>query len=227
MPTRRRLDPIERRSQLLHVGARLFAAKPYDEVLMEDVAAQAGVSRALLYRYFPNKRDLFAAIYRQAADRLLAETEFDPAVSVFEYLSTGLDTHIDYFVANRNTVLAANRVLAGDGVIQTIIDNQCAELGRRLLDTTELEGGQREMVSAALTSWLVFVRVLCVDWLTNQTFSRVELREMCAGALLGALDKVLDLDRLFTNTRDSKSRPKANRTGRAHAIAVANDTHQL
>lgn len=200
MTTRHRLDPAERRSQLLDVGARLFAAKPYDEVLMEDIAERAGISRALLYRYFPNKRDLFAAIYQQAADRLLAETELDPAVPAFEQLSAGLDAHIDYFVANRNTVLAANRELAGDPVIQAVIDDELAVLRRRLLDATGLEDGPRDLVSAALMSWLVFVRTLCVDWLTNQTFSRIELRDMCVGALLGALGAVMDLDRLSAGT---------------------------
>ncbi|MFE0381301.1 TetR/AcrR family transcriptional regulator [Streptomyces inhibens] len=195
MTTRRRLDPAERRRQLLGVAAQLFAAKPYDEVFMEDVAERAGISRALLYRYFPNKRDLFAAIYQQAADQLLAGTALDPAVPVVEQLSAGLDVHIDYFVANRNTVLAANRVLAGDPVIQAVITDELAELRRRLLDSTELGDGPRELVSAALMSWLVFVRTLCVDWLTNQSFSRTELRDMCVGALLGALRPIMDLER--------------------------------
>ncbi|UKY54508.1 TetR/AcrR family transcriptional regulator [Streptomyces inhibens] len=200
MTTRRRLAPAERRSQLLGVGAQLFAAKPYDEVFMEDVAERAGISRALLYRYFPNKRDLFAAIYQQAADQLLADTALDPALPVVEQLSAGLDVHIDYFVANRNTVLAANRVLAGDPVIQAVITDELAELRRRLLYSTGLGDGPRELVSAALMSWLVFVRTLCVDWLTNQSFSRTELRAMCVGALLGALRPIMDLERLAPGT---------------------------
>ncbi|MFE1177414.1 TetR/AcrR family transcriptional regulator [Streptomyces sp. NPDC058773] len=194
MPPRRRLAPTERRSQLLDTGARLFAAKPYDEVFMEEVAERAGVSRALLYRYFPNKRDLFAAVYQQAADRLLTRTELDPARPVTEQLRAGLDAHIDYFEANRHTVLAANRVLAGDPVIQAVITDELTELRRRLLDSTGLGDGPHEAVPAALMSWLTFVRALCVDWLAHQSFSRTVLREMCVGALLGALHPVMDLD---------------------------------
>jgi AcrR family transcriptional regulator len=41
-------------------------------------AAVAGVSRALVYRHFPSRHDLFSAIQRQAADRLPAATETDP-----------------------------------------------------------------------------------------------------------------------------------------------------
>ncbi|MFI7120769.1 TetR/AcrR family transcriptional regulator [Amycolatopsis sp. NPDC049868] len=196
MATRHRLAPAERRDQLLDAGARLFAAKAYDEVFMEEVAERAGISRALLYRHFPGKRDLFAAVYRQAADRLLAETELDPDVPVLEQVTVGLDAHIDYFVANRNTVLAANRTLAGDPMIQAVIDDELAVLRRRLLDAAGLEDDLRGPVSAVLLSWLVFVRALCVDWLVNQAFSRAVLRDMCVGALTGALGAVMDLDRI-------------------------------
>ncbi|RCH70186.1 TetR/AcrR family transcriptional regulator [Streptomyces sp. SDr-06] len=197
MTVRRRLSPDERRRELVDTGARLFAAKPYDDVLMEDVAEQAGVSRALLYRYFPNKGALFAAIYQRASDRLLDGSPIDPALSLRDQLSAGLDVHFDYFAANRHTVLAANRVLAGDPVIQAIIDDELAELSRRVLDATGLEGRTRDTVSAALTAWLVFVRALCLDWLTNETFSRAELHAMAVGALRGALGAVTDVDRLL------------------------------
>ncbi|MGA4843607.1 TetR/AcrR family transcriptional regulator [Streptomyces sp. G45] len=190
MTTRQRLDPAERRGRLLDVGARMFAARPYDDVRMEDVAERAGVSRALLYRYFPSKRDLFAGVYRQAADRLLERTRIERGVPLERQLAAGLDAHIDYFVAHRNTVLAANRTLAGDPVIQAVIADELSELRSRLLDAGEFDGAARELVSAALTSWLVFVRTLCVDWLTHPAYSRAQLRAVCVGACLGALGAV-------------------------------------
>lgn len=191
MTRRRRLAPAQRYGQLVEVGAELFAERPYDDVRMEDVAIRAGVSRALLYQHFSAKRDLFAAVYRQAADRLLATTQLDPGEPLAEQVAAGLDAHLDYFVANRNTVLAANRVLAGDPTIQAVISDELAELRRRLLDVVGLHGPRRHLVSATLWSWLVFVRTLCVDWLANpDAFSRDELRAVCSGALLGALDAV-------------------------------------
>ncbi|MFI6848389.1 TetR/AcrR family transcriptional regulator [Kitasatospora sp. NBC_00085] len=192
---RRRLSPADRRAQLLAVGAQLFAARPYEDVLMEDIAEQAGVSRALLYRHFPGKQDLFAAVYQQAADQLLAETRFDPADTLAEQLAQGMDTHLDYFIANRNAVLAANRVLAGDPVIQTIMTNELDALRARLLGVLPLaDAGAREAVSGVLKSWLVFVQVLCVDWLTKETCTRTELRDVCIGAVLGAVRPLLATD---------------------------------
>jgi AcrR family transcriptional regulator len=185
MPARRRLSREERRRGLVDAGAALFAAHAYDDVLMEDVAERAGVSRALLYTHFPSKRDLFAAVYSHAAEQLIDATELDDDRPLAEQVSAGLDAHIDYFLANRSTVLAANRVLAGDPTIQAIISDELAVLRARLVDAIGVE--RREAVSAVLMSWLVFVRVLCVDWLENETSSRVELRDMCLGALQGAL----------------------------------------
>jgi AcrR family transcriptional regulator len=189
---RQRLTPADRRAQLLAVGARLFATHPYADVLMEEVADQAGVSRALLYRHFPSKQTLFAAVYQQAADQLLAETRLDPADSLLEQLIQGMDVHLDYFVANRNAVLAANRVLAGDPVIQTIMTNELDALRTRLLAVLPLaDDDVREAVSGVLKSWLVFVQILCVDWLTQETCTRTQLRDVCVGAILGALRPLL------------------------------------
>ncbi|MFE0464451.1 TetR/AcrR family transcriptional regulator [Kitasatospora sp. NPDC058965] len=195
MPPRQRLSPADRRAQLLSVAATLFAAHPYEEVLMEQVAERAGVSRALLYRHFPSKQVLFAELYQQAADQLLARTRLDPADTLTEQLVQGLDEHLDYFVANRHAVLAANRVLAGDPVIQTIISNELDALRARLLTVLPLTDDRaRAAVSSVLKGWLVFVRVLCVDWLTEPTCDRATLRDTCVGAVLGALGPLLAAD---------------------------------
>lgn len=195
MPPRQRLTPTERRARLLAVGAQLFAQHPYEDVLMEDVAERAGVSRALLYRHFAGKRDLFAAVFEQASDRLLERVPLDRPGDLLGQLVEGLDVHLDYFVAHRNTVLAANRVLAGDPVVQTIIDGELDVLRTRLLGVLPLaDDSVREAVAAVLKSWLVFVRVLCLDWLTTETCTRTQLRDTCIGALLGALRSFLRED---------------------------------
>ncbi|MCX5206448.1 TetR/AcrR family transcriptional regulator [Streptomyces sp. NBC_00237] len=189
---RKRLTPEGRRAQLLAVGSELFAARPYEEVLMEDVAEAAGVSRALLYRHFASKRDLFVAIYQQVADKLLAQSRFDPADTLEEQLTEGLDAHISYFAEHRNTVIAANRTLAGDRLVQTVIATELDALRERLLDALGVtDPGRREAVSAVLKGWLVFVQVLCVDWLERETCTRVELREVAIGGLRGALGPLL------------------------------------
>ncbi|MRH92683.1 TetR family transcriptional regulator [Nocardia sp. SYP-A9097] len=185
--TRRRLSPDERRRQLLDSAAGLFASHDYPTVHMEDVATAAGVSRALLYRHFPSKPDLFAAVYQQAAAQLLVDTHLDPDMPFEDQIAAGLDVHFDYFEANAKTVLVANRLLFADPTIQAIITGELSTLRERILDTLGLEGQPRQLFSTVLMSWLTFVRVLVVDWLETPTCPRPLLRDICVGALLGAL----------------------------------------
>ncbi|MFC8047746.1 TetR/AcrR family transcriptional regulator [Nocardia sp. NPDC057353] len=188
---RRRLTPEQRRAQIVEAGAGLFADRPYEAVLMEEVAAAAGISRALLYRHFPAKRDLFVAVYEQAAARLLVESSFDPALPVPEQISAALHTHLDYFEANPHTVIAANRVLAADPTIQGIIAGELGELRRRMLDELGLPAAGRAAAESVIGAWLTFVRVLTVDWLEHGAVTRADMHAICTGALLGALGPLL------------------------------------
>jgi AcrR family transcriptional regulator len=185
----RRLTPQARREQIVDVGAQRFAALPYEQVQMADVAALAGISRALLYRYFPTKRDLFAAVYTRASERLLAASEPVPGLTVVEQVLAGLEAHFDFFTENALTVLVANRgELAGDPVIETIISDELAELRKRMLDAGSLRGHERVRASIALSGWLAFVRAVCVEWLIDPgQASREEVRDMCLSTLLSAL----------------------------------------
>ena len=60
---RSRLTPEQRRDQILDLGMAAFSVLPFEQVAMEDIAAQAGISRALIYHYFcllytsPSPRD--------------------------------------------------------------------------------------------------------------------------------------------------------------------------
>lgn len=154
---------------------------------MEAVAEEAGISRALLYRYFPGKRALFAAVYQRAADRLLDSIRFDPDAPLEEQIVGGLDAHFDYFLANRNAVLAANQTLATDPVVQGIINSELEALRDRITDAVALDSVARQRFSAIVISWLAFVRVLCVQWLAEQSFTRDELRTVCVDALNAVL----------------------------------------
>src|SRR5436853_7646623 len=84
--TRTRLDIDLRRQQLVEVGMELFAKRPYDEVWVEEIAAAAGVSRGLLYHYFPTKRDFFVAVVRAQLERLAELTTPDTSKPALESL---------------------------------------------------------------------------------------------------------------------------------------------
>src|SRR3984957_13046693 len=95
---RRRLSPDDRRAELLALGAEVFGQRPYDEVRIDEIAERAGVSRALMYHYFPDKRAFFAAVVRAEGERLFEATNAppDPGHSLFDQLRTGVLAYLRY-----------------------------------------------------------------------------------------------------------------------------------
>lgn len=71
-PIRTRLPRAEREQQVLDIAHRQFAARGFGAVTMEDVAAEAGVTKPLLYAYFGNKERLYLACMERAGEALVA-----------------------------------------------------------------------------------------------------------------------------------------------------------
>ncbi|GAA1364324.1 TetR/AcrR family transcriptional regulator [Streptomyces beijiangensis] len=74
---RRRMGVEERRQQLISVALELFSHRSPDDVSIDEIAAAAGISRPLVYHYFPGKQSLYEAALRRAADEL-AERFVEP-----------------------------------------------------------------------------------------------------------------------------------------------------
>ena len=83
---RTRLSPAQRREQLLDLGVRLLAARSLDELSIDLLAEEAGISRGLLYHYFGNKVAFHEAVVRHAADDLIAQTAPPPGGEPLERL---------------------------------------------------------------------------------------------------------------------------------------------
>lgn len=69
---RSRLPRAEREQQVLDIAHARFAADGYAAVTMDEVAAEAGVTKPLLYAYFGNKERLYLACMERAGDAMLA-----------------------------------------------------------------------------------------------------------------------------------------------------------
>lgn len=68
----KRLPAAERRKQLLRASIRVFARRGYHGATTRQIAEEAQVAEALLYRYFPSKRDLFTSAVERTAERLIS-----------------------------------------------------------------------------------------------------------------------------------------------------------
>jgi AcrR family transcriptional regulator len=64
----------ERRRTLIEAAARAFARGGFAATSLDDVAAQAGVSRVLIYRHFESKTDLYEAVLADVSEQLRAAT---------------------------------------------------------------------------------------------------------------------------------------------------------
>ncbi|MFJ8533723.1 TetR/AcrR family transcriptional regulator [Streptomyces sp. NPDC093591] len=192
--TRRRLSTGERREQLLAVGARLFSESPYDDVWIEQVAEIAGVSRGLLYHYFPNKRDFFAAVVERESERMLRMTAAVPGVPVREQLTAGLDTYLEYVEAHAHGFRAFHRAdAAGDQAVRKVYQQALAAQEKQILAAmaADPEFGpvfeERPDVGLAVRGWLAFTTAVCLEWLRGSDLSREQVRDLCARALLGVI----------------------------------------
>ncbi|MHC3467290.1 TetR/AcrR family transcriptional regulator [Streptomyces sp. 7R007] len=192
--TRRRLSTEERREQLLTVGARLFSESPYDDVWIEQVAEIAGVSRGLLYHYFPAKRDFFAAVVERESERMLRMTAPVPGVPAREQLAAGLDTFLEYVHTHAHGFRAFHRAdAAGDQAVRRVYRRALAAQERQIVAALEADpelgavARGRPEIRLAVRGWLAFTTAVCLEWLRRSDLSREQVRDLCARALLGVV----------------------------------------
>ena len=190
-----RLQVDERRRQLLEFGAELFTRHAYDELSMAAIAREAGVSKALLYHYFPSKADFFEATLRQAAEEIAARTEPDPGLPPAEALMASLGAFLEWIEENELAYRKLMQSATTVGEARTLIEEVRSHTSRRLLDG--LDPHPSPKVRAAVRAWLWFMDGACLDWLEHRDMERSELRDLLVGTLVGALAAAgFDLSRL-------------------------------
>jgi AcrR family transcriptional regulator len=128
-PAYRRLTVDQRRTQLIAAALGLFAHNPPEDISLDDVATAAGVSRPLVYRYFPGgKQQLYEAALRSAADELeqcFAEAQTGPLT---RRLARALDRYLA-FVDEHDAGFMA--LLQGGSVVQTSTTHAIVDEVRR------------------------------------------------------------------------------------------------
>lgn len=184
-----RLEPDARRAHLLAVGAGVFGSKAYDEVQIDQIAQLAGVSRGLLYHYFPSKRAFFAAIVQLGYDEILEVTRPDPALPPAAQLQAGLEAYFDYVQSHPHMYRAIFRSAASlESSVQQVVNRNLDQQARRILRA--MGGGSASRSSLSLLSiraWLAFLIQLVLDWLDQGAKGdRQQLIAVCVGALSGA-----------------------------------------
>jgi AcrR family transcriptional regulator len=164
-----RLDVDERRTQLVALGLEHFGSRAYDDVSIDAIASAAGISKGLLYHYFPTKRAYYAAIIREAAAVLVAGTETDESAPPLVRLHAGLDAYLSY--VREHAKAYATLLRSGVGVdpeIARIVDETRATFLSRL--TSGFATGkvianlETPIVQLALRGWVGLAEAVSLGW---------------------------------------------------------------
>jgi len=208
---RRRLSPEDRRAELLALGAEVFGKRPYDEVRIDEIAERAGVSRALMYHYFPDKRAFFAAVVKDEADRLYAATNIEPApnLTMFEEIRMGVLAYMAYHQQNPEAAWAAYVGLGrSDPVLLGIDDEakirQMEHIMTRITDTVATTQGNRldadveRDLRILVFGWIAFTFEICRQRIIDPTTDAERLADSCAHALLDLIARLPEIPAQLT-----------------------------
>ncbi len=182
---RTRLDLDERRRQLVEIGMDLFSERAYDEIAIDDIAAQAGISKGLLYHYFPSKRDFYVEVIREAARELAERTEPDPSLPPLERLTASIDAylvHVEEHARGHATLLRGG--IGTDPEVRAIVDGNRRISAQRVLDAIAEQGGElTPAVQLAVRGWIGFVEAVSLDWIEKREVPRDEVRALLVQTL--------------------------------------------
>ena len=199
--TRRRLSPDDRRSELLALGAEVFGKLPYDDVRIDEIAERAGVSRALMYHYFPDKRAFFAAVVKEQADRLIEATDHLPlpGQTLFDEVRTGVLAYMEYQRHYPHSAWAAYVGIGrSDPVLLGIDDeaknHQLEHIMSRIADIegpdTKLDSDVERYLRVIVHGWLAFTFELCRQRIMDPSTDAQMLADACAHALMDAVSRL-------------------------------------
>jgi AcrR family transcriptional regulator len=187
-PRRRRLSVDARRDELLRVGMELFSTRAYDEIWVEEIAARAGVSRGLLYHYFPTKRDFYVAVTRTAARDGLKLSAPDPSLGPAEQLRAGVDAFVRYAEEHHHGFLTAWRgSLAGDPEVRAIGEEARQVHVARILNAVVPDADPPPLLRLAVHGWIVFAQDVIASWLADRAEPRDAVCDLLIGALTGVI----------------------------------------
>ena len=182
---RTRLSPEQRREQLLDLGVRLLAERPLEEISIDLLAAEAGVSRGLLYHYFGDKSAFREAVVRRAADDLVARTTPPDEGDSLTRLLHGLTSYVDYVDTSYEGYLSMVHGAAVDPVLREVYDS--ARTALTDLVFAEDETGlvpRTDEARLLVRGWQAMAEEMVLAWKAGESgLSREQLIALLAGSL--------------------------------------------
>jgi AcrR family transcriptional regulator len=149
-PRWRRLEPDERRDQILAAAVRHFGERPYPEVGVKEIAADAGVARALVNHYFGTKRELYLAAGRAMMfvpplthESCPGGTRIERVEAVIGWLLGIVEAHGHSWLA-----MAGAGGPGADPEVQALLDEADDLAADRVLEIVEFDGTPKQRAAA-------------------------------------------------------------------------------
>jgi AcrR family transcriptional regulator len=191
--TRVRLSPDTRREQLLDLGVRLLSTRSLDELSIDLLAEEAGISRGLLYHYFGNKQDFHLAVVRRAVADLLATTAPPETGDPLERLRVAQGAYLDYVVENyQGYVSLVKGAAGGNETLREIYEETREALTERIFADSDVGQMVPDSPAARLMvrGWAAMSEELVLTWVRDP---RGVSREELLTALTASLPALVDL----------------------------------
>jgi AcrR family transcriptional regulator len=182
-----------RREQLLSAGVALLRQRHHEEVSIEDIADAAGVSKGLLYHYFPTKQAFIVAALERGQAQLAERLQPDPELEPLARLDAGLDAFLD---AVEEDAMAYREIFKRGGAhpeVAAVLNagrEQQLQMLLGALATVEnpaIDIKVTPALEAAMQGWLFFCEGAVLRWLERGGFGRAQLRVLLRSALLGSI----------------------------------------
>jgi AcrR family transcriptional regulator len=187
--------PTDRRERLIALGIRLFSEHAYDELSMDDIAAEAGVVKGVLYYYFGSKRGYYVASVQAAAADL--RSQWDVAAddqSPLERVRAGLDAYLAYAderAEGYRTLMAGG--VGSDIEVAGILHGERELVIARVVEALGMKKATPTL-RIALEGWMSSMEGATLAWLDERGIAREQLRELLLGMLGGALAAASGID---------------------------------
>lgn len=166
---RRRLSADERRRQLVAIGLAKIVETPIQDLSLDEVAAEAGISRGLLFHYFPTKTDFYLACISAAGRRILRNTAPDTSRPGDAQVEETTRLMIEQIERRRDFYLA---LVHGHGVadprVSEVMDSVREGSTDRVLRALDVPAGQRDVVRA----WWAYTEDRALTWSAAPTAER-------------------------------------------------------
>lgn len=189
-PVRRRLSADDRRRQLVGIGLSKIIDVPIQDLSLDQVAAEAGISRGLLFHYFPTKTDFYLACIAAAGRRILRNTAPDDNDRGEVRVRTMVTAMIEQIDRRRAFYLT---LVHGSGVadprVSEVYDSVRSVSTERVLAALDLTSASQPLVHA----WWAYVEDRALSWSAGPPDERAETLAELVGHCERVLVAVLDV----------------------------------